>query len=448
MSRRITGGYEHVPILVNGGRAGNPTSELCTGEFLGKDNEPLSNLETNCACGGWASTQSTFRFDITPYVMNCYDTITVTNLYQEFEPGSPQRYGYEVVMIYENQNLPLNQVMIMDGALRLCNNHRDNSNTVFTGFRTPPDPDQWVTDEANAGAYVGIIGNSADNGRGSVVGTFQTEWDFWACGSDRKPMDRFWLNPLPADPDGTGGAWWAPGWIGGTSDSSNPPNRPPGFPDPYYWGPRAMNPRYASTGKQFSCAWFWNKNFTVVAAKTALMWQDDPWWTYVNADYDEDNSDGSFDGWNNYPHIGETSAGSGIYSYLGGSDSAVTLRPYLVCGDNYSADLTDGNGPCVATEWGNNSPPNCNTSNAAERCRYSTMYGPWPTPYYQSLKRGRLHAFILQVPIVPSLSLEKLHIHQEQVLSDSVLTYTITITNDTPYTQENVTLVERDYTRV
>ncbi len=438
VGRRIPGGYEHVPILVNGGRAGNPTSELVTGEFLGKDNEPNSNAYGNCACGRWTSTQSTFRFDITPYVQNCYDTITVTNLYQEFEPGSPQRYGFEIVMIYENNALPLNQVMIMDGALRLCNNHRDNSNTVFTGFRTPPNPEQWVTDHANAGAYVGIIGNSADNGASSN-GRFRTEWDFWACGTDRMSMDRFWLNPLPADPDGTGGAWWAPGWVGGTGYSSNPPSRPPGFPDPYYFGPRAMNPTYASTCKQFSCAWYWNRSFTVVAAKTPLMWQDNPWWTYVNADYDDV---APYTGWNTFPHRPETFVGSGVYSYLAGSDSTVTLRPYLACNYNELAPhYADGLGPCIATEFGNNTPPGGNGPYGP--CIGIGTGGPPPAPYYpKSDERGHLHAFILQIPIVPSLSLEKTAYPASTVLPDSVLTYSITITNDTPYSQENVTLVE------
>ncbi len=441
VGRDIGGGnFEHTPILVNGGRSGNPTSEYVYGEFLGKDNEPGSNIYGNCACGGWASRQSTFRFDITPYLENCYDEFTVTNVWQDFEPGSPQYYGFEIVMIYENDRLPLNQIMIRDGALRLCNNFRDNSNTVFTGFRTPPNPDEWVIDQANAGAYVGIIGNSADNGAAGS-GRFRTEWDFWAVGSDQMPMDRFWLNPLPADPDGTGGAWWAPGWIG-PNGSGAAPTTPPGIPNTYRYGPRSVNPTYASTCKQFSCAWFWNRSFTVVAAKQPLMWQNDDWWTYVNADYDEDNSDGSYDGWNTYPHVAETAPGSGIYSYLGGAENTITLRPYLACNYLESAPhYVDGLGPCIATEFGNNTPPGGNGPYGP--CLNIGTGGPPPAPFYpKSDERGHLHAFILQVPIVPSLTLSKTAYPANTVLPDSVITYTITIRNDTPYTQENVVLVE------
>lgn len=419
VGRNLGGGvYEHEPILINSGRAGNPTSEFCTGTFLGRNNDTY--YRPNCGCRGWSASQSTFRFDATPYITDVYDYITVTNLWQDFEPGSGQRYGFEIVMIFENDSLPLSQVMIADGALTLCNNDRDNSNTVFTGFRTPPNPNEWVLDDANAGAYVGIIGNSADNGS-QGNGTFATEWDYWAVGTNLMPMDRFWLNPQPADPNNNeGGAWYAPGWRGPTG-IADVPTKPTGFPTPYYYSPRAMNQAYVTAAKQYSCAWFWNRSFTTVAAKTALMWRSDPWWNYVNQDFDTGTT-----------HI--PSNAGGIYSYLAGEDSSVTLRPYLVCTNADPPVYSNGRGPCVRTEFGNNGMPGSPNNYPCA----GVAVGPG-VYYPRSEERGHMHGFILQVPIVPSLDIH-IECAPDPVLPDAMLTLTVTVTNNTPYTQTGVVL--------
>lgn len=425
VGRDIGGGnFQHEPILINAGRPGNPQSVLCTGSFLGRNND--SGYRPNCGCRGWGQMQSTFRFNITPYISDPYDFITVSRVYQDFEPGNPQYYGFEIVMIFENSTLPLSQIMIADGALTLCNNDRQNSQTVFSGFRTPPDPSTWPVDGANAGAYVGIIGNSADDGAcgGSPVGRFTTEWDFWACGTNKVPTDQFWLNPQPADPTaGQGGPWWANGWTGSNGGAETAPTLPSGFPAGYLWSPKAMNPNYAATAKQYSCSWFWHRNFTVVAAKTAIHWKADQWWDYVNQDYDT------------------KALHKPTRTYLAGEDSSVLLRPYLVCANTGGSDpnsLDDGQGPCVSAEWGNSCPPNGNIYT----CAGSPPGGPWPNPYYpRSEERGHMHGFILQVPVVPSLQITKKCV-PDPVLPDSLLIYTITVTNDTPYTQTNVNIVE------
>ncbi len=437
--------FIHEGIIVNGGRPGiNPDNEIRTGQFLGRNND--SNYRPTCACEGWAQMQSTFRFDITDYLGDDpYGFFTITRLFQRFEPGNPQRYGFEVVLIYENDNLPLSQIMIADGALTICNNNRSNSETIFTGFRTPPNIDEWPVDNAGGGAYMAILGNSADNGAcnsAAITGRFDTEWDFWAVSTNLVQMDRIWLNPSPADTNaGQGGPWYSPGFIGSTGQNDAPNNIPSWMPGNYYYAPRAMNPLYASTCKQYSCAWFWNRNFTVVAAKTPLMWRVangvGDWWDYVNRDYDT--------GALHRP----------TRSYLAGEDSTITLRPYLVCDNIGLPDpnaIDDGAGPCVATEWGNRCPPHDGTIPAGKRgpgsavgnrnCLPTGPGGPFPAPYYpRSDERGHMHAFILQVPIVPSLQITKVAT-PDPVLPDGVILYRITVTNASPYTQTNVRMVE------
>jgi uncharacterized repeat protein (TIGR01451 family) len=266
-----------------------------------------------------------------------------------------------------------------------------------------------------------ILGNSADNGAYSN-GRINTEWDFWAVGSDKYAMDRIWINPQPADPvNSQSGAWYSPGdpngLNGGLVDCAA---RPPDFPTPYTFWARPIDnnpvnfiPRWGGSAscKQFSSAWFWNRNFTTVANKTAIVWEQGSWWDWVNSDYN-----GSVRNVNR--------------SYLAGDDTSITVRPYMVCSnavDPNPANFNDGFGPCVATWSGNQTGAICQ---------------PGANPYYaRSDERGHLQAIILQIPIVPSLEISKIGV-PEPVLPGALLIYTITVRNNTPYRSNGVRVVE------
>jgi uncharacterized repeat protein (TIGR01451 family) len=423
VGRNNGGVYEERPLRINQGV--DPDWHDVYGLFLGRDDEPLRNSAPGgCACGGWSPYQSTFRFDLTPYINDCFDTIRITNLYQAYEPnGQALFYGFEMVLIYENPRLELSQIMIADGALRICANERPQDATTFTGFRTPPTPATWPRDRSQGSAYMAILGNSADNGSGGN-GRINTEWDFWAVGTDRRAMDRIWINPEPADPvTAESGAWYTPGDPNGfnAAQNINCNQRPADFPNPYFFWSRPINNNPAnfsgfwggsSACKQFSSAWFWCRNFTTVANKTALVWEPGSWWDVVNSDY------------NAGPHNTDS-------AYLAGDDTSVTIRPYMVCSNAVDPDplnFNDGFGPCVGTWRGNQTGANCQA--------------PIGTDYWaRSDERGHLQAIILQVPIIPSLELTKTGV-PEPVLPGNLIIYTITVRNATPYLSQGVRVVE------
>ena len=354
---------------------------------------------------------------------SCYDTLRITNLYQAYEPnGQALYYGFELVLIYSNPTLELSQIMIADGALRICANERNQDAVTFQGFRTPPTPGTWPRDKSRGSAYMAILGNSADNG-GNSNGRINNEWDFWAVGSDKKAMDRIWINPEPADPvNAQSGAWYSPGDANGfnAGQTVDCATRPSDFPTPYYYWARPIDNTPANfTGfwggsnscKQFSSAWFWCRNFTTVAQKTAIVWEPGSWWDTVNSDY------------NAGPH--NTTA-----TYLNGDDTAVTVRPYMVCSnaiDPNPANFNDGFGPCVGTWQGNQTGALC-------------QGGANPT-FARSDERGHLQAIILQVPIVPSLTITKTGV-PNPVLPGNLLIYTITVKNSTPYKNAGVRVIE------
>lgn len=421
VGRNNGGVYEERPLRV---RQGTDASwHDVYGLFLGRDDEPGRNSTGSCACGGWAPYQSTFRFDLTPFITDCFDTIRITNLYQAYEPnGQALFYGFEMVVIYENPTLELSQIMIADGALRICANERTQDATTFSGFRTPPDPATWPKDRSRGSAYMAVLGNSADNG-GNSNGRINNEWDFWAVGSDKYTMDRIWLNPEPADPvNAQSGAWYTPGDPNGfnAGQAVNCTNRPADFPNPYYFWARPIdNTAVNFTGfwggsgscKQFSSAWFWCRSFTTVANKTAIVWEPGSWWDWVNSDYNAG--------------VHNTN-----YSYLAGDDTSVTVRPWMSCSNATAGapGYADGFGPCVGTWRGNATGANCQA--------------PVGTDYWaRSDERGHLQAIILQVPVVPNLEITKTGV-PEPVLPGNLIVYTITIRNATPYKNNGVHLIE------
>lgn len=427
VGRNNGGVYEERPLRVRTGTDANWHDVY--GLFLGRDDEPGRNSTGSCACGVWAPYQSTFRFDLTPYITGCFDTIRINNLYQAYEPNGQQLfYGFEMVLIYENPTLEFSQIMIADGALRICANERSQDAVTFSGFRTPPTPSTWPRDKSSGSAYMSILGNSADNGSGGSGRVFN-EWDFWAVGSDKYTMDRIWINPEPADPStAQSGAWYSPGdingmnptWVAGSVVNYNCSSRPTDFPNPYYFWSRPIDNNNANftnywggsnSCKQFSSAWFWNNNFTTVANKTAIVWENGSWWDTVNSDYN-----GAVHNTNR--------------TYLAGDDTSVTIRPYMVCSNATAgvAGYADGFGPCVSTWRGNQTNNNCQP--------------PVGTDYWaRSDERGHLQAIILQLPIVPSLEITKTGV-PDPVLPGNLLTYTITVRNSTPYRSNGVHVIE------
>ncbi len=479
-------GWQHEPILVNPGKSINPSPwEYCYGEYIGSNRGGIPGSPARCDSGG-GDELNAFRFDITRFIDDIYDDIHITNLYQQAQSGGGRLYGFAILYIFENDNLPLSRIMISDGAYDAGRPVGNHVVSTFTGFRTPPNVAEWEYDNSGGKAYITHIGTSTDNnpcgsdsGSGAAYrGRWEPEWDFFAIGSDRLPEgDRLWMNPLPA-PEG---AWWAytdPNRIGDRRNANAVPNYvpatlPPGFPADYRFSPRASAPEWYSAGKQLASQWFWNRPFSFGGNKTAIAWTEDSYWDeYVHVDY---ANDGSAWGWN----LEQRDFGDPAYdplvnplydplthvenSYLAGNDTEIWYRPYAVCSDaelvtvdpTDEFDFTDGVGPCVPTEIPNmntGQQPSCNwdyyqntrtrTCGTVTGAAYPSA--PHPQPKYPTTEEeGGAHIMhLLQVPIIPSLSIEKTAYPTDTVLPDSVITYTITVSNDTPFTQQNVIVTE------
>jgi uncharacterized repeat protein (TIGR01451 family) len=486
--RVVSGNWQQEPVLVNPGKSTNQVPwEYCDGEYIGSNLGGVPASPARCDSGG-GSEVNIFRFDITKYLVDLYDNIHVTNVYQQTSSGGGNLYGFTILVIFENEDLPLSRIMIADGAYdagRPVGNHVVSN---FAGFRTPPNVSEWESDNSGGKAYITHVGLSTDNspcgsdsGSGAAYrGRWEPEWDFFAIGSDRLPEgDRLWPSPLPA-PEG---AWWAftdPGRIGDRAHhngvpSYSPATLPPGFPADYRFSPRATAPEWYSAGKQMASQWFWNRHFSNGANKTAIAWDEDTYWDdVVHRDY-ADLGDGNGFGWNLEQRDVDDPAYNGLInpfysptthiqnSYLAGNDTSIWYRPYAVCSDaEYNTattddefDFTDGIGPCVPTEIGNmnsGQQPNCSWDYYHDRrtrmcgtitgAPYPSM--PHPQPKYPTTEEeGAAHTMhLLQVPIIPSLSLTKTAYPSDTVLPDSVITYSLVITNDTPFTQQGVMLTE------
>lgn len=434
VGQNVGGNFVNQPIFVNSGLAGNPTSDPCFGELLGKCWR-IGGDTPGCAAGGWDDQRSFFRFDITPFIDNIYDPIRITNLWQAFEPppslGVP--YGYQIVAIYRNDSLPTNKIMIRDGALLLYQQFgQPYKRITFNNFRTPLDPANWPVDTSNAGAYVTFLGMSADNGGQACANNFpgssRLEWDFWSISTNNEPRgDYFWPNPQPADPQvGQGGAWWALGNLNPVSVTL--PNGVTNYAfSPRAWRQGTVNvggtpAEYAWGAKQASSHWFWDQDFSIFAMKTALQWRAGTgsgyqnWWDWVNMDWAPNGNTG------NLHRPSRT--------YLFGDDTTLTLVPATSClNSNPGVGSDDGFiAPCIATPFPNNQCAGQNIGINNQTCRNTAL----PYHYPRHDERGHLNAVILQVPIVPSLTVEKL-CDPNPVLPEGVITYTVIVRNDSPY---------------
>jgi uncharacterized repeat protein (TIGR01451 family) len=431
VGRNVGGNFVNEPIFVNGGLAGNPNSDPCLGELLGKCWR-IGGDTPGCSSGGWDDQRSFFRFDITPYINNIYDPIRITNLWQDYETGSiAVPYGYEILAIFRNDNLTTNKIMVKDGALLIYQQFGQPYKRVnFNNFRTPLDPANWPVDNSGAGAYITFLGMSADNSScGANSGGSDLEWDFWSISTNNEPQgDYFWPNPQPADPQvGQGGAWWANGVV--TPSSVTLPNGVTNYAfSPHAWRQGTVDAgggtmaEYVWGAKQFSPHWYWNQNFSVCAMKTPLQWRAGTgagyqnWWDWINKD------------WANNGNPGNLHRPS--RSYLHGDDSSLTFVPFTSCvpSPDPGPGPDDGFlGPCIATPFGNGfCPGNINANTRA--CQAPNP----PLRYPRHDERGHLNAVILQVPIVPSLTVEKL-CEPNPVLPEGVITYTVIVRNDSPY---------------
>ncbi len=494
--RQVAGQWQQEPILVNPGEATNPAPyEYCIGDYIGSNEGYVPAAPATCRSGG-GNPVNMFRFDITKYLIDPYDTIHVTNVYQvPAAAGTANLYGFTILLIFENEDLPLSMIKIADGAYDVGRPTGNHVVTTFNGFRTPPNVSEWEADNSGGKAYITQVCLSTDNNPcGSLytmpgTGRWEPEWEFYAVGSDKLPQgDRIWPSPLPAPQ----GAWWAPYYkdpnnVGDRAHWDAEPSYvpsvlPPKFPADYRFSPRASDPDWYSVGKQSASSWYWNRPFSNSANKTALAWEEDTYWDDIcHMDYDPNpanhptgisNTDNQISpsGWiieQREPGVDPTyslanpnyAADPSVFvpnSYLAGNDTEIWYRPYAVCnnseiGTDAEWDFSDGLGPCVPTEIPNLNPwpSSCdfdhpaNSSNS-RTCDSNSNWNPWPGAKYPTTEEeGAAHTVnVLQVPIIPSLSLEKTAYPSDTVLPGSVITYSLTITNDTPFTQQGVMLTE------
>lgn len=464
VGQNVGGNYVEQPAYINDHLSenqvivnGRPRYEVL-GQLIGRSASVYGNpTKAGCRQGGFGLGVSFFRFDITHLIKNIYDPIRVTHLFQDFEPSQAGRgYGFVVVMIFRNNNLPQSKIMVRDGAINLYNMMEPAAPKItFTGFRTPQDPANWPVDNASAGAYVSLIGMDLDwyvgypPAGGTQRGMTRVEMDYWSYASNNMPAGKqFWPNTQPADYNNAqGGAWWALGNRYPTNVTfPTSAQFPTGIPN-YTFSPRAWRQGaegtvaptayYAWGVKQLGGNWFWDRPFPIAANKTAIHWRTNQWWDWVNADWAPNGNPGN---------LLQPSR-----SYLLGDDSTITIRPFGPCanpanpGDVLWEDPSgvnpggtdDGRGFCVGApipnDTGGYSPPGFPPSPGGTTCRPPTgVPGTNYSFYPGNSEYGHFNAVILQVPIVPSLTVEKL-CEPNPVLPEGVITYTVIVRNDSPY---------------